>query len=417
MSSQNHSQPPRKFRPGPFEYHQEIELEITSLTNMGQGVGRIDDWVVFVRFTLPGETVKARVYRNDKNFSEADLVEVLVPSPHRVDAKCQYFGECGGCQYQHFAYDEQLKWKTQQVKELLWHMVRIEQDVLPAIPSPKDYAYRSKITPHFAKPKEGIPPKLGYLKAGTRFNYVDVENCPLVSQPMNDRLAELREEVFQKADEKAYRKGATLLIREHLDGVTSDHKATIKEKVGDIVFSFTAGEFFQNNPHILPKFTEYVSDQARKAGARNLVDAYCGSGLFCLTAAKDFEKAIGIEVSEHSVKWAIQNATDNGIENASFVLGDAASIFKHIDFPGDESAVIIDPPRKGSNEEFLSQLIQFGPKSIVYVSCNPATQMRDLLTLLAGDYEIAEVQPFDLFPQTKHLECVITLNKKAPSTD
>lgn len=378
---------------------------------MGQGVGRIDDWVVFVRFTLPGERVKARVYRNDKNFSEADLVEVLTASPHRIEPNCQYFGQCGGCQYQHFEYGEQLIWKTQQVKELLWHMVRIEQEVLPAIASPKAYAYRSKITPHFAKPKEGIPPKFGYLKAGTRFSYVDVEKCPLVSEAMNDRLTELRTEVFAKADQKAYRKGATLLIREHLEGVTSDNKDTIKEKVGDIQFSFTAGEFFQNNPHILPSFTEYVSSQACKVGAKYLVDAYCGSGLFCLTAAKDFEKAIGVEVSEHSVKWAIQNAEDNQIDNASFVLGDAASIFEHIDFPGDESAVIIDPPRKGSNEEFLSQLISFGPKSIVYVSCNPATQMRDLNTLLAGGYEISEVQPFDLFPQTKHLECVVTLNK------
>ncbi len=378
---------------------------------MAQGVGRINDWVIFVRFTLPGEIVKARVYRNDKNFSEADLVEVLKPSPHRIKPHCPVFGRCGGCQYQHFDYDAQLEWKTRQVKELLWHMVRQDQEVLPAIPSPKQYEYRSKITPHFPKPKDGQTVKLGFLQAGTRFKYVDIESCPLVSEPMNNRLTELREEVVAKAETKAYRKGATLLIREHLDGVTSDNKATIREKVGDITFSFTAGEFFQNNPFILESFTEYVSSQARKAGAKHLVDAYCGSGLFCLTAAKDFETAVGIEVSEHSIKSAIQNAEDNQIENASFVLGDAASIFKQIDFKGDDSAVIIDPPRKGSNEEFLNQLIEFQPKSIVYVSCNPSTQMRDLNVLLAGGYAIEEVQPFDLFPQTKHLECVVTLTR------
>lgn len=413
MSSQPSNNVPRKFRPDPFDYHEEIELEITSLTNMAQGVGRINDWVVFVRFTLPGEVVKARVYRNDKSFSEADLVEVLKPSPDRIEPSCPVFGKCGGCQYQHFDYAAQLVWKTRQVKELLWHMVKQDQEVLPAIASPKQYAYRSKLTPHFPKPKEGQSVRLGFLQAGTRFKYVDVERCPLVSEPMNERLAELREEVVAKAETKAYRKGATLLIREHADGVTNDPKAIIREKVGSIVFSFTAGEFFQNNPYILESFTRYVRTQAAKSGARHLVDAYCGSGLFCLTAAKDFETAIGIEVSEHSVKWAKQNATDNRMSNASFVLGDAASIFEQIEFSGDDSAVIIDPPRKGSNEAFLSQLIDFGPKTIVYVSCNPATQMRDLNLLLGGGYAIDEVQPFDLFPQTKHLECVVTLTGKA----
>ena len=412
MDADQQKKVPRKFKPEPFQYHEEIELEITSLTNMAQGVGRINDWVVFVRFTLPGEIVKARVYRNDKNFSEADLIEVIKASPHRIEPTCPVFGKCGGCQYQHFDYTEQLAWKTRQVKELLWHMVKRDQEVLPAIASPKQYAYRSKITPHFPKPKDGQSVKLGFLQAGTRFKYVDIEHCPLVSEPMNQRLTELREEVVTKAESKAYRKGATLLIREHLDGVTSDPKSTIREQVGDIAFSFTAGEFFQNNPHILEDFTRYVSSQARKSGARHLVDAYCGSGLFCLTAARDFESAVGIEVSEHSVKWAEQNAEDNQIDNASFVLGDAASIFEQIDFPGNDSAVIIDPPRKGSNEEFLNQLIAFAPKTIVYVSCNPATQMRDLNVLLAGEYAIEEVQPFDLFPQTKHLECVVTLTRQ-----
>ena len=120
---------------------------------------------------------------------------------------------------------------------------------------------------------------------------------------------------------------------------------------------------------------------------------------------------IGIEVSELSVQYANQNASANGIENASFVLGDAASLFDLIDIAGAHSAVVIDPPRKGASEEFLHQLIAFGPARVVYVSCNPATQMRDLKTLTREDYSIEEIQPFDLFPQTKHLECVITLTR------
>jgi len=404
---------PRGFRPEPFAYHQEIELEIETLTNMGQGLGRIDGWVVMVRYALPGERVLARVYRNDKNFSEADLVQVLTPSAQRIEPPCPVFGQCGGCQYQHLDYETQLAWKTRQVKELLQHMVGIETEVLPAIPSPKTYGYRSKLTPHFPKPRKEDPITIGFLRQGSRSRYVEIERCPLISDAMNETLDELREETRLKHLSKPFKKGATLLIREHLDGVATDPKAIISERVDDIVFSFPAGEFFQNNPSILGSFTRYVGEKASSGGARHLVDAYCGSGLFCLTSAHRFENAIGVEVSEQSVAYASKNAEANSIGNARFVLGDAASIFDEIDFPGDDSAVIIDPPRKGSNENFLSQLIAFGPARIVYVSCNPATQMRDLRVLLAGGYAIEETQPFDLFPQTKHLECIVTLSKSA----
>ena len=403
---------PKGFRPEPFAYHEEIELKIDTLTNMGQGLGRRDGWVIMVRFALPGERIRARIYRNDKNFSEADLIEVLEASPDRVEAPCPVFGQCGGCQYQHFDYDSQLAWKTRQVKELLHHMVGIEAEVLPAIPSPKQYGYRSKLTPHFPKPKNDNIVKIGFLRQGSRSSYVEIEQCPLISDPMNERLTELRERTEQAQLQKPFKKGGTLLIREHAHGVTDDPKAIIREQVGDVSFSFPAGEFFQNNPSILETFTAYVGDKAAEGGARYLVDAYCGSGLFCLTSARRFEQAVGIEVSELSIQHAIKNAEANQLENARFILGDAASIFEQIDFPGSESSVIIDPPRKGSNEEFLNQLIAFSPRKIVYVSCNPATQMRDLRALIDGGYAIEEVQPFDLFPQTKHLECIITLSRE-----
>ena len=154
--------PKKKFNAHPFAYHQEIELEITTLTNLGLGLGRVAltgeaeaRWVVMVPFTLPGERVRARVYRNQKNFSEADLVEVLTPSVHRVTPPCPLFGRCGGCQYQHLTYTEQLKWKQRQVGELLRHMAGIAFPVNPVIGSPREYGYRSKITPHFRAPREG----------------------------------------------------------------------------------------------------------------------------------------------------------------------------------------------------------------------------------------------------------------------
>jgi 23S rRNA (uracil1939-C5)-methyltransferase/tRNA (uracil-5-)-methyltransferase len=143
----------KKFNDQPFPYHHELELEIATLTNLGVGLGRVQvgegKWVVMVPFTLPGEKVRVRIYRNHKNFSEADLLEVLTPSPHRVDPQCPLFGRCGGCQYQHLAYAEQLKWKRQQVEELLKYMANVEFPVAPVIPSPREFGYRSKLTPHF----------------------------------------------------------------------------------------------------------------------------------------------------------------------------------------------------------------------------------------------------------------------------
>jgi 23S rRNA (uracil1939-C5)-methyltransferase/tRNA (uracil-5-)-methyltransferase len=156
-----------KFQDIPFAYHQEIELEITTLTNLGSGLGRVTlpgeteaKWVVMVPFTLPGERVRARVFRNQKNFSEADLVTVLTPSPHRVAATCPLFARCGGCQYQHLAYAEQLAWKRRQVAELLQHMAGIaDYPVAPVVPSPRELGYRSKITPHFNPPRDRPHPR------------------------------------------------------------------------------------------------------------------------------------------------------------------------------------------------------------------------------------------------------------------
>lgn len=414
----------QKFNDQPFAYHQEIELEIATLTNLGSGLGRValpphsslvaDHsalWVVMVPFTLPGERVRARVFRNHKNFSEADLVEVLTPSPQRVTPACPLFGRCGGCQYQHLSYAGQLEWKRRQVAELLQHMAGIEFPVAPVIASPKEFNYRSKITPHFNPPRDGHAMPIGFLRQGTRFDIVDVPNCPIATEAINLRLGAVREAVHAKRE--SYTRGATLLLREASGVVTTDYDAVITETVGDLKLHFLARDFFQNNPFILPAFTRYVREQAAASGARRLVDAYCGSGLFALSAASAFERVAGVEISESSIRFARENAAVNGITNATFLAADAAAIFATLgaEFPAADTAVIIDPPRKGCDESFLQQLFAFGPRGVVYVSCDPATQMRDLKHFLAAGYTLTAAQPFDLFPQTRHLECVLTLKK------
>ncbi|MBP3499714.1 MAG: class I SAM-dependent RNA methyltransferase [Akkermansia sp.] len=402
--------PPRKFIPEPFAYHQEIELTIDNLSNQGHGVGRVDNWVVFVPYTLPGERVRARIYRNEKNCSMADLVEVLVPSAQRVQPLCPVYGYCGGCQYQHLEYSAQLEWKTAQVADLLRLQAGLELPVLPAIASPQTYGYRSKITPHFHKPKDAKVGNIGFLKTGSRSEVCDVKQCPIAMDELNAALPLVRKAVHQAAAQ--YKRGATLLMRVSEGSVITNNNAVCTEKVGSLTFNFLAGDFFQNNPYILPAFTGYVARQACAEGARYLVDAYCGSGLFALTLAPHFEKVLGVEVSETSADWARANARSNGINHASFLAASAEAIFEQVDFPAEETAVVIDPPRKGCDLVFLNQLFAFGPARVVYVSCNPATQIRDLAEFDKAGYEVVEVQPFDLFPQTKHLECVATLRKK-----
>ena len=143
------------------------------------------------------------------------------------------------------------------------------------------------------------------------------------------------------------------------------------------------------------------------------MDAYCGSGLFSLTLASHFEQVSGVEVSETSCEWARRNAAANGITNATFLTASAEEIFAGITFDPHLTSVVIDPPRKGCSPEFISQLLDFSPARVVYVSCDPATQVRDLKLLGAGGYQLTDVQPFDLFPHTRHLECVMTLEKSA----
>ena len=170
--------------------------------------------------------------------------------------------------------------------------------------------------------------------------------------------------------------------------------------------------FFQNNPSILTKFTAHVRELAAAENSEYLVDAYCGAGLFSLTAASGFKKVTGIEISEESIHWAKKNAATNNIRNVDFIKGKVEEFFKAIIFDASKTAVVVDPPRKGCSKDFLSQLFKFSPKNVVYVSCNPSTQLRDLILFQQAGYQLSQVQPFDLFPQTKHLECVMSLTKQ-----
>lgn len=421
-------QAPKNFKAYPFDYHQVIELTVDTLTNLGLGLGRLNNWVVMVPFTLPGERVKVRIYKNHKNYSEGDLLEVLEASPHRVKPLCPLFGICGGCQYQHLEYEEQLKHKQRQVEELFKHLAKLKVSVLPTHPSPKAYYYRSKLTPHFPqtplnKAKTQEPPlsptlsqdsclPIGFLKQGSRFSILDVPHCPIATEAINAHLPKLRASIRQ--NRASYKRGGTLLLRASETGVCTDPNAVLESTLntpsGKLKYQFVAGDFFQNNPFILGTLIHYTLGQASATNARYLIDAYCGVGVFALAGSALFESVYGVELSPMAVNLAQTNAKLNGISNCTFTQGKAESLFASLDCKGAESAMIIDPPRKGCDRLFLDQLLQLRPRRLVYISCAPDTQARDIAYLSEGGYKLQAVQPFDLFPQTRHIENVVTLD-------
>jgi 23S rRNA (uracil1939-C5)-methyltransferase len=323
---------------------------------------------------------------------------------------CPLYGSCGGCQLQHLAYEEQLAFKAAEVRRLAG-VAGVGTPVEPCVASPAVFGYRSKLTPHFPRPRADREPAIGFLRVGLPRRTIDVPACPLGTPAVNARLAELRGEV--RARWSSYRRGATLLVREASSGVTVDPRAVVTERVGELELQFLAGDFFQNNPFLLPALVDHVVREASAGGARYLVDAYCGSGLLGLAAAPGFERVLGVEVSTTAVRWARENAARNQRGNCTFVAADAASIFAEVPFSGAETTVVIDPPRAGCSADFLRQLAAFAPGRIVYVSCSPETQMRDVAGLLDAGYACERVVPFDMFPQTRHIESVATLARRA----
>lgn len=399
---------PKGFVNHPFEYHQEIEVKIERLANDGRGIARIDNWVVMVPFVIPGEVAKVKIFKNHSRYSEADLVEVVEKSSDRAEPLCPLFGKCGGCQYQHLTYEKQLYWKTEHVRECFERLGKISVNVSQCVPSPMKYNYRAKLTPHFEKRKNDKELPIGFLRHGSRRSIVDVPSCPIATPDINKKLDEVVQAFRSNAklDKKYY---GTLLFRDTEDGVLTKHNDIAKSKVGGCMFQYPAGEFFQNNLSILPEMVNYaISDDSEN---KYFVDTYCGVGLFSIFASSKYKHVIGIELNKISIALAEKNAEANGCKNVNFFAGDAEEIFEKIPYGGEACTVLIDPPRKGCSKAFLNQLIRFCPSRVVYVSCAPDTQARDLAYVIAEkpEYEIKSVQPFDLFPQTKHVESVAIL--------
>ncbi|KAF8883823.1 S-adenosyl-L-methionine-dependent methyltransferase [Infundibulicybe gibba] len=418
----------------PFEFREEVTLTVAGLCPTGEAIALSPEpkrpWAVIIPFSLPGETIQARIYRNARMHSFADLITVLTPNPDLRDSdriKCKYFGSCAGCQYQMLSYDTQLDFKRDVVVKAYrnFSSQSPSKDIPPiqsTIGSPLQYGYRTKITPHFDAPKNSDSNELniGFNRVGTR-RVMDIEECPIATTIINEALPPIRDNII-KSEYAHYSKGVSLLLRDSLESVVdpdanaegstsgpkrhicvTEHNATVREQVGNWTFEYGANSFFQNNNSVLVSLTDYVRDCIFPLGPNpedptsptHLVDAYCGAA-------------------------ATRNAKLNNIpaEKCTFRSGDAANIFSSVgEFPPDRTVLVIDPPRKGCDDKFIKQLLDFRCKTVIYVSCNVHTQARDVGKILKATegegsgrkYVLETLRGLDLFPQTAHVESVAVL--------
>lgn len=420
----------------PSPDHKIVEVEVKGRSSVGDGLALYSSpagpRVVVVPYALVGELIEAKIYRTNECYFEAELVKVVQPSPDRNDelVRCQYFTKCSGCQYQMLDYGKQLEIKREVIVNAYKHYApKLTGDVLPEIEptvgSPLEFRYRTKLTPHFDVPRGGLktPPTIGFGQKG-RKAVLDIEDCAIGTEVLSQGMRDERARVLDTY--KDYKKGATLLLRESVKShdtpddrmcVTST-KATIHERVGKYKFEYPANQFFQNNNSILPLVTDYVRERivlpSTGKPPKYLVDTYCGSGLFAVTCASGAESVIGVEISKDSVEYAERNAKLNDLHNAKFIVGQAERIFEQVKENPAETSIIIDPPRRGCDQAFLDQLLEFRPAKVVYVSCNVHSQARDVEYILTSDkgkaYKLESVRGFDFFPQTHHVESVAVLS-------
>ena len=372
-----------------FNVGDRLEVEIADMAFGGDGVGKVDGFVVFVPFVIVGEVVLVEITERKSDFARARLLEVITPSPDRVDPKCQYFGECGGCQYQHIDYEAQGRIKLEQVRNLFVRVGGFAPEVVgELIPCPAPYGYRNRIMIRRQWDKFQQKAIYGFLRAESRL-VVDLERCEIAEEALNEQLAQVRENPPPRNMQK-------VVLRMMPDD-----------------WELHRDSFFQNNFSLLPKLVETVRGRLADAGTKFLVDAYCGIGFFSLSMADLVEGFVGIDIDKQCILSARKNLAERGIENGEFIQGKTEEQMDALleRFPADDTTLILDPPRKGVHKEGLEMLANANPRQVIYVSCHPATLARDLKWLCEQGYELKSVTALDMFPQTQHVECVADLRR------
>ena len=448
----------------------ELTVKIEKLSNLGLGIAKVDGYVIFVPNACPGDTLKVKLYKKNKNYANAEIIEILDPSKDRIEPFCKMQKVCGACQLQFIDYEAQLKYKKEIVLDTMKSIFGDEVVVKDVIPSPIIKEYRHKIQYPIVQTKDSKRILAGYYKSGTH-ELVNIKHCPIQPEYCDEIIdfirtkaqeigitgydeethkGELRHVVIRSSylnkqnliilvvnSEKISKKMKDLAtyIYKELDkvqgvGVNFNTKKTnlilgnntqtifgesyIEEELCDKVFKVGAKTFFQVNPPSADNIFRYIRNYIKENYTKPaILDAYAGITAFGIALSDIASKIVSIEEVKESVELAKQVAEDNMIKNIEFHQGDAGDFFSNETLLGRQFHItILDPPRKGCSLNSLDYALKLTENKIIYVSCNPATLARDLKYLKSHGAEVEYIQPFDMFPHTYHIENVAIIDVK-----
>lgn len=383
-----------------------VDVTVERIIPRGYGFAHADGKTVFVSLAVPGDRLKCEITETKGNIAFAEIVEILEPSPQRIDAPCQYFGTCGGCDMQQMAYADQLAAKVEIIKDCLRRIAKVDfNDEIKVIGSPAEFGYRSRAQWHLNAASKSI----GYYKRNSG-ELVPIENCPILVPELNNELRRLRNEFpwEQMWEEKGFVDAAVGQDGGSLNspGVFEPEEITYTAK-GER-FRYSAGVFFQGNQTLIDALLTTAIDGE---SGNTALDLYCGVGLFSLPMARNFERVIGIEENPAAIEYAKLNAAANGIENVKFHAEGVRQYLKG-NKPKNVDLVVLDPPRAGTEKETIQNVIALNAPRISYVACEPSVLARDLKRFDEAGYAIDSITAIDLFPQTHHVETVANLSKR-----
>lgn len=398
-------------------------MKIEKLDYYGRGISRSSGKVYFIENALKDEDVSITLLKEKKKYCEAKLKEISNISKDRTEAKCKYYNVCGGCQIMHIKEEKQEEFKKEKVEEILKKFLKYNKDVNDIVFS-KNFNYRNKVVLHV---KDN---KLGFYKNKTN-ELIEIDKCLLLNPVINDLISYLKNYIELKDIEKITIKvgNKTNEVMLIIDGSIAYYQnlleivdvLIINEKVmttkdyitsyiGNKKYIIKRNSFFQVNYDISTRMYNKVKDVIVKEKSKNVLDLYCGTGTIGIYISDVVSKITGIEVVSDAIEAANTNKKINNVENIEFILG---KVEDKLDFISNNNidTVIVDPPRSGLHKKVIPILEKISPKTIIYVSCDPITMARDI-KLLSNNYELVEVTPYDMFPNTYHVECVCVLKLK-----
>lgn len=436
-----------------MELNQLIELEIRDIGIAGEGIGVYQERVVFVEGALPLERIRAKIIGIKKSYIKAELIEILKSSPHRKEPICPLFNSCGGCQVMHLDYSAQLEFKRKRVVESFRRIGGFQKlPVADCVASPSEFSYRNKIQLPVTFLDNEI--KIGFY-AHRSHEIVPLEQCMIhadlgeeIFQKIKELLKrstakELRHIVIKSAlkrkevlvlfvtwksasaalkstacqlmQESTYVKGVIEMVNGSEGNVILGKEcrilagdSCIYEEIRGVLFKISPASFFQVNPFQAEQLYEKAIEIGGWHKSDRVIDAYCGVGTLSLQIAPLVDQVVGMECVSDAIRDARENAQMNGIFNCQFECGDVAQLLSKME---KIDGMVLNPPRKGCDESVLKEILRIQPKRLVYISCDPATLARDCLRL-SSLYEIEGLFPYDMFPQTTHIETIASLKGK-----